>query len=127
MQLTHQAVSVGEKVKIRGHYGRYTVKFLQGAQAYCASDTGNQVIASVDDLTPFILKASNGWFLVAGKTGYAYDIEWEPTTGRPVYRWGFNFATQKMEAFPQPFGAGAVPDVFDHTDFTPVKLTTQKR
>jgi hypothetical protein len=125
--MQHQAFSVGEKVKVRGQYGRFTIEYIQGTQVFCKSETGNKCIADVSDLTPFILKASNGWYTVAGKAGFAYYINWDPTTGKPEFEWGLSFATQMIEPFPKPFGLGVVPDVFTITDFSPIKLTTQRR
>lgn len=116
--------SKGEKVNYKGSVRLYTVDFVYGDNVALIDPWGEKMIANLTQISPVVPVHSDGWYTVAGKTGYAYWIHWDETTKGAVYRWGLNFRTQEIEAFPQPFGPEVVNRAFTAADFKAIKLTT---
>lgn len=124
--MAQHVFQVGEKVyKGRLLGATYTVELVDGDSAVITGFGGKQIV-KLSEIRPVVFKMDPGWFTFTHLPGMAYYIEWQDQE-TPVFKYGMNFATQRIEMVPKPFGSGLLYTGLDAVDFTPVKLTTEAK
>lgn len=130
----YKVFSKGEKVHVGSptSWPLWTIEDIDGEFAYLSKGVKNSYdyatqILPLNKIYSVVKVNDDGWYTVAGKPGFVYYIHWDKTTGGAVYRWGLCFATQEIEAFPQPFGQDHIARAFTASDFKNVKLTAEAR